>query len=94
MLDLGCGAGRILGYLVELGGEVEGIDISQDMVAHCRAAYPLAHVRVGDLADVRAAVQGRFGAVLAMDNVLDVFDDENAAGYCASCWSCSSPTGC
>ncbi len=75
MLDLGCGAGRILGYLVELGGEVEGIDISQDMVAHCRAAYPLAHVRVGDLADVRAVVQGRFGAVLAMDNVLDVFDD-------------------
>ena len=74
-LDVGCGAGRILGYLVELGGEVEGLDISEEMVAHCRVAYPRARVRVGDLADVGAAVQGRFTAVLAMDNVLDVFDD-------------------
>jgi SAM-dependent methyltransferase len=75
VLEVGCGAGRVLGYLVALGGEVHGIDISEAMVAHCRAAYPAAQVHVGDLGDVRAGVEGAFSAVLAMDNVLDVFDD-------------------
>jgi SAM-dependent methyltransferase len=75
VLEVGCGAGRILGYLVALGGEVHGIDISTDMVEHCRAVYPRAHVRVGDLADLQAGAEGRFSAVLAMDNVLDIFDD-------------------
>jgi SAM-dependent methyltransferase len=69
VLEVGCGAGRIL------GGEVHGIDISPAMVAHCRAAYPTADVRVGDLGDVGASVEGPFSAVLAMDNVLDIYDD-------------------
>jgi SAM-dependent methyltransferase len=75
VLEVGCGAGRILGYLVALGGEVHGIDISSAMVDHCRVAYPKANVRVGDLAALRASVDGSFAAVLAMDNVLDVVDD-------------------
>jgi SAM-dependent methyltransferase len=74
-IEMGCGAGRVLGYLVALGGEVHGIDISPAMVAHCHAAYPTAEVRVGDLSDLEATVSGRFSAVLAIDNVLDVFDD-------------------
>ncbi len=75
VIEMGCGAGRVLGYLVGLGGEVHGIDISADMVEHCRAAYPAADVRVGDLSDIRATVEGTFSAVLCIDNVLDVFDD-------------------
>jgi SAM-dependent methyltransferase len=75
VLEIGCGAGRVLGYLVALGGEVHGIDISSEMVNHCRAAYPAAEVRVGELGALRASVEGRFNAVLAMDNVLDVLDD-------------------
>lgn len=74
-LEVGCGAGRILGYLAELGPDAHGIDISEAMVAHCRAAYPAAHVTVGDLGNVGTSVEGRFSAVLAMDNVLDIYDD-------------------
>jgi SAM-dependent methyltransferase len=74
-LEVGCGAGRILGYLAELGGRAHGIDISDAMVAHCQAAYPAAHVAVGDLGNVGASVEGKFSAVLAMDNVLDIYDD-------------------
>jgi SAM-dependent methyltransferase len=74
VLEVGCGAGRILGYLVALGGEVHGIDISPAMVGHCRSAYPAADVQVGDLGDLRGGDR-TFTAVLAMDNVLDVFDD-------------------
>src|SRR5579875_2423465 len=49
VLELGCGAGRIIGYLLALGGEVHGIDISPRMVERCRRAYPGANVREGDL---------------------------------------------
>jgi SAM-dependent methyltransferase len=75
-LEVGCGAGRVLGYLVALGGEVHGIDISPAMVEHCRARYPTANVRVGDLAVVDdSGIAGPFDVIIAADNVLDVFDD-------------------
>jgi SAM-dependent methyltransferase len=75
VLEVGCGAGRMLGYLLALGGEVHGLDVSQAMVDYCRRAYPEAAVRVGDLGDLPATVDGRFDAIVAADNVLDVFDD-------------------
>jgi SAM-dependent methyltransferase len=74
-LEVGCGAGRILGYVAQLGGEAHGIDISPAMVEHCRSRYPAAHTGVGDLSDIGASAEGPFDAVLALDNVLDVFDD-------------------
>jgi SAM-dependent methyltransferase len=75
VLEVGCGAGRILGYLVTLGGDVHGFDISERMVAQCRESFPGASVRVGDMRDLRASVNGRFDAILLLDNVLDVVDD-------------------
>lgn len=75
VLDVGCGAGRILGYLVALGGDVHAVDISSKMVEHCRRLYPEAEVRVADLGSLSASVQGSFDVVLMSDNVLDVFDD-------------------
>jgi len=36
-LDLGCGAGRLLVPLRQAGIEVDGVDISQDMLAVCKA---------------------------------------------------------
>ena len=52
MLELGCGAGRITGYLGARGGEVLGIDISPDMVDYCRRRYPELEFQVGDLSDL------------------------------------------
>jgi SAM-dependent methyltransferase len=75
VLEVGCGAGRLLGYLVALGGEVHGLDISPAMVAECQRAYPQADVRVGDLGAISASAEGVFDAILAGDNVLDVFGD-------------------
>jgi SAM-dependent methyltransferase len=75
VLDLGCGAGRILGYLVLLGADAHGVDISPQMVDHCRRRFPGTDVRVGDLADVKASIDGPFDAVLMSDNLIDVFDD-------------------
>src|SRR5690348_9366720 len=36
VLDLGCGAGRLTGYLADLWPEVHGIDVSPAMLEHCR----------------------------------------------------------
>lgn len=76
VLDVGCGAGRILAYLVSLDADAVGIDISSRMVEHCRRRFPGTDIRLGDLADLPAAVEGPFDCVLLTDSVLDVFDDE------------------
>jgi SAM-dependent methyltransferase len=74
-LEIGCGAGRILGYLLEFGGEAHGIDVSPAMVEYCKRRYPQAEVRVGDLREIGVASEGPYDAVIAGDNVLDVLDD-------------------
>jgi SAM-dependent methyltransferase len=92
-LEVGCGAGRILGYVAQLGGEAHGIDISAAMVEHCRTRYPAADTRVGDLTDVGASAEGPFDAVLALDNVLDVFDDAERRRVLADLRALLAPDG-
>jgi SAM-dependent methyltransferase len=93
VLEVGCGAGRVLGYLVALGGEVHGIDISDEMVEHCRRAYPAAHVAVGDLAHIEDAATGPFDAIVAADNVIDVFDDAERRRVLADLRALLTPDG-
>jgi SAM-dependent methyltransferase len=40
LLDAGCGAGRLLAPLRELGYDADGCDVSADMVARCRERVP------------------------------------------------------
>jgi SAM-dependent methyltransferase len=76
VLELGCGAGRLLGYFVQLGAATHGIDISPAMVEYCRRTYPAADVRVGDLSEVAATWDKRpLDVVFASYNVIDVLDD-------------------
>lgn len=75
VLDVGCGAGRVLSYLVMIGADAHGIDIAPRMVDYCRRVVPAADVRVGDVKDIRRSVDGSFDAVIAPDNLIDVFDD-------------------
>lgn len=75
VLDVGCGAGRLLGYLLMLGAQAQGVDISPTMVKNCRQRFPDADVRVADLETLTTSVSGPFDVILMSDNVLDVFDD-------------------
>lgn len=75
VLELGCGAGRLLGYLSQLSRTASGIDISAAMVDRCNRSYPLAHARVGDIAALDTGPKLTYDAVFAINNVLDVFDD-------------------
>jgi SAM-dependent methyltransferase len=76
VLDVGCGAGRILAYLVSLDADAVGMDIGSRMVEHCRRRFPGVDIRLGDLGDLPATVEGPFDSVLLSDNVIDVFDDD------------------
>jgi SAM-dependent methyltransferase len=76
VLELGCGAGRVTGYLIELAREVHAIDLSPAMVDYCRRRYPGATYAVGDLRDLSAFDDGSLDVVFAGANVLDVLGDE------------------
>ena len=75
VLELGCGAGRVTGYLVEMARHVHAIDLSPSMVAYSRRSYPRGEFRVGDLRAVSDLAPGSFDVVIAAYNVLDVLRD-------------------
>jgi SAM-dependent methyltransferase len=75
VLELGCGAGRVTGYLAEIATAAHGIDISSEMVAYCRRRYPRATFSQADLRDLVRMDPGSYDAIVAIDQVLDVLDD-------------------
>jgi SAM-dependent methyltransferase len=75
VLELGCGAGRLTGYLAEIAPAVHGIDLSSRMIAYCRLHYPKATFAEGDLRDVGTFGSATFETVVAPYNVLDVLGD-------------------
>jgi len=77
VLDLGCGAGRVLSYLVMLGADAYGVDLAPKMVERCRSVVPEASVCVGDVSALKGTVDGQFDVVSAFDNLIDIFDDSH-----------------
>lgn len=75
VLELGCGAGRLTGYLAELGGEVLATDISTEMLDYCRRTYPAARYELRDMIRLEAYEGSSFDAVVAGNNLLDVLED-------------------
>jgi SAM-dependent methyltransferase len=75
VLELGCGAGRITGYLVDIAEHATGLDLSERMVQECRRRYPRGTFVPGDMRDLSAFADGSLDAVLAGNNVIDVFSD-------------------
>lgn len=81
VVDIGCGAGHLVGCLLDDGYQAEGIDVSPEQVAVAHAAG-LHQVRQGDYADLLRARPGTLAAVTATDllehltkpEVLDTLD--------------------
>src|SRR5690349_10665090 len=47
--DIGCGPGHVAAFLAASGAQVEGIDLSEGMVAQARRRYPALAFRQGDM---------------------------------------------
>jgi SAM-dependent methyltransferase len=75
VLELGCGAGRVLGYLCALSDDVTGVDLAPRMVDEAARAYPQAKLRLGDLSDPSSCAEGRYDAIWMANNVIDLLDD-------------------
>ncbi len=73
VLELGCGAGRLTGYLAEIARVAHGIDVSAAMVAAGRRDYPKASFSERDLMAISDFEPGSYDAVVAGYNVIDVF---------------------
>jgi SAM-dependent methyltransferase len=93
VLEVGCGAGRMLGYLLALGGEVQGVDVSPRMVEYCRRRYPEAAVLLGDMTSLPDAIGGGLDAIFAAFNVIDVLDDEARRAFLSEMRARLSPGG-
>jgi SAM-dependent methyltransferase len=75
VLELGCGAGRLTGYLAELASEAYGIDLSSAMIAESRARYPQATFIEGDIRNLSHFDDGSLDIVFGSCNILDIFGD-------------------
>lgn len=75
VLELGCGAGRLSGYVVELGADLLGTDIAPEMVEYCRRTYPAGTFRVQDVRQLDGFDPETYDAVLAANNLLDILED-------------------
>jgi len=81
VLEIGCGAGRVTGYLLELAVAVTGIDIAADMVEHCRAVYPAGTFAEADLRDLGGFADATFEAVVAPFNVISVLGHDERGRF-------------
>jgi len=71
-LDFGCGAGRSTRLLTELGFEVTGVDIAEDMIRKAREFDPAGDYRLIPGDDLSPFASTRFDLVLAaftLDNI-------------------------
>ncbi len=77
VLELGCGAGRLTGYLSQIAAYTKGVDLSPGMLEYSRRRYPRATFDEGDLREVAADELALFDVIVAAYNVLDVLTSED-----------------
>ncbi|WP_410639022.1 class I SAM-dependent DNA methyltransferase [Amycolatopsis sp. lyj-346] len=75
--DLGCGPGRLTGYLASLGLDVFGVDLSPGMVDAARRAHPGLRFEIGSLAALDLA-DGALAGALAWYSLIHTPPEELA----------------
>lgn len=80
MGDLGCGTGRMTGYLKAIGADVFGIDLSPGMIAVARESYPGLRFDVGSMAALDLP-DGSLGGVLSWFSTVHSPEDELATFF-------------
>jgi SAM-dependent methyltransferase len=71
VLDLGCGAGRLIPHLTPLAARYVGVDVSPHMVAHCRATHRDVEIVEADMRRLDMFDDASFDTVFAIANLLD-----------------------
>lgn len=79
VLEIGCGGGRVAGYITELAEQAVGIDIAPEMVAYCQRRYPKGDFALGDLRALEGFADGSFDMVFPSFGVIDILDHQERA---------------
>ncbi|GAA4535110.1 class I SAM-dependent DNA methyltransferase [Amycolatopsis samaneae] len=69
VVDVGCGPGRVTGYLDTLGIPVSGIDLSPEMIAVARREHPTLRFEVGSMTALDRE-NGALGGVVAWYSII------------------------
>lgn len=89
LLDVPCGSGRHALQLAALGYRVTGIDLSEDAIAHARAAGGTAEFRCADMRELPA--DERFDGALCLGNSFGYLPDAGMADFVAALASVLKP---
>ncbi|NOZ13759.1 MAG: class I SAM-dependent methyltransferase [Acidobacteria bacterium] len=73
ILDLGCGEGRHLEFLHQLGIRAFGIDLSPVLIGRGKAQFPYLSLAVGDM----RKITGKFDLILSLFTSFGYFDDDS-----------------
>lgn len=71
VLDVGCGTGRVTGYLADLGLSVSGVDLSPQMIEQARQTYPDLRFAVGSMLALDLP-DGALGGMIAWYSVIHI----------------------
>ncbi len=72
--DLGCGPGRVAGFLAGIGADVRGIDLSPGMIAVAQRDHPDIPFEVASMAELPFG-DGELGGALAWYSIIHVPQD-------------------
>ena len=72
--DLGCGPGHVTAHLHRLGCQAFGIDLSPEMVAAARRAYPAVSFSRGDMTQLDIT-SGSLGGIVAFYSIIHLPPD-------------------
>jgi ubiquinone/menaquinone biosynthesis C-methylase UbiE len=75
MADIGCGPGHVAAFLAACGVQVEGIDLSEGMIAQARRRYPTLAFRQGDMRALSGADE-RFSGIVAFYSIIHLAEAE------------------
>jgi SAM-dependent methyltransferase len=93
VLELGCGAGRVMGYLTQMAEYAHGIDVSPAMIERCRESYPEGSFSTGDVRDLTGFADSSFDVVFASFNIFDLFSHDERHAMLAATRRLLSPNG-
>jgi SAM-dependent methyltransferase len=78
--DLGCGPGHVTAFLATAGAQVEGFDLSREMVAHASRRYPALVFRRGDMRSL-AVADSTLGGIVAFYSIIHLGEAELAPTF-------------
>jgi len=80
ILDIGCGTGDYLGKLAEIGHNVTGIDVDQEMISLAIKKYPDLNFKVMDMNDVHF-LNNYFDVIYSIGNVVSYLSKDQIAEF-------------